>query len=364
MKKLLLVLTIAAAIFSCTPKNQFTITGKIEGLKAEKAFMARILNDSLQVVDSSIITEGGFTFKGISEVPDRVFITFEGVNDLELNAFAETGAITIDGNMDNPAEIKVAGTPTQDLFNKYTDGLAPFQEELKKLTEAYYAARDAQDEEKMAQIIESYNAQDSLAGVYSQDFIKTNKESVVSAYIVARSLHAYEYEELAEIAKHFPENLNTVSYVKIIKEYVEKLGRVAVGQPAVDFTQNDAEGNPISLSSFKGQWVLVDFWASWCSPCRAENPNVVATYNQYKDRNFTILGVSFDQNKAAWLKAIEDDNLTWTHVSDLKGWRNAVGEIYAIKSIPQNILLNPEGTIVAKNLRGEDLGKKLEELIK
>ena len=134
----------------------------------------------------------------------------------------------------------------------------------------------------------------------------------------------------------------------------------------MDFTQNDTLGNPVSLSSFKGKYVLVDFWASWCGPCRRENPNVVKTFNAYKDKPFTILSVSLDQPNAKdkWIKAIHDDNLTWTHVSDLQFWNNAVAKQYGIQAIPQNLLLDPQGKIIAKNLRSETLSEKLAEVFK
>jgi peroxiredoxin len=133
---------------------------------------------------------------------------------------------------------------------------------------------------------------------------------------------------------------------------------------AMDFTQNDTLGNPVSLSSFKGKYVLIDFWASWCGPCRQENPNVVKAFNNYKDKGFTVLGVSLDQPNAKdkWMKAIHDDNLTWTQVSDLKFWGNAVAVQYGIQAIPQNFLIDPQGKIIGKNLRGEALNKKLETL--
>jgi thiol-disulfide isomerase/thioredoxin len=123
-----------------------------------------------------------------------------------------------------------------------------------------------------------------------------------------------------------------------------------IGTQAVEFTQNDTEGHPVSLSSFRGKYVLVDFWASWCAPCRRENPHVVEAYQQYKNKNFTILSVSLDRQKENWLKAIKDDNLTWTHVSDLQYWDNAVARLYMIEQIPQNILIDPNGKIIARNL--------------
>ena len=150
--------------------------------------------------------------------------------------------------------------------------------------------------------------------------------------------------------------------MQALQNRVSILKSVEVGQVAPDFTMNDSTGKPVMLSSLKGKVLLVDFWASWCMPCREENPNLVALYGKYHPKGFDIFGVSFDSKRDRWLKAIADDSLTWTHVSDLSGWDNAAGKLYGIRSIPSNVLLDTTGVIIAKNLRGDDLKVKLEEL--
>jgi peroxiredoxin len=152
-------------------------------------------------------------------------------------------------------------------------------------------------------------------------------------------------------------------YGKLVKQQIEDGNAGALGSQAIEFSQADPEGKQVSLSSFKGKYVLVDFWASWCRPCRQENPNVVKAYNKFKDKNFTVLGVSLDKDRQPWMKAIRDDKLAWTHVSDLKFWNNEAAAKYKIQSIPQNFLIDPTGKIIAKNLRGPDLESRLCELL-
>ncbi len=173
-----------------------------------------------------------------------------------------------------------------------------------------------------------------------------------------------DYNELNTLFKGLDKKVRKSTEGKIFERYLDALKNTMVGKKAPSITQFDLNGDPYSLSDLKGMYVLIDFWASWCPPCREENPKLVKTYAEFKDKNFEILGVSFDKEFTAWEKAIKDDNLTWKHVSDLQGWNNSAGQSYGVKAIPQNLLVDPEGKVIARNLHGEELNAKLRELLK
>jgi len=200
--------------------------------------------------------------------------------------------------------------------------------------------------------------------VYAKNFIREHPKSAVSPLVAlmqfAQEMTAHDIDTLVAF---LDPSVRASVYVAELKKLADKMRITDVGGMAPDFTLNTPEGTPLSLSSLRGKIVLVDFWASWCVPCRKENPNVVMVYNQFKDKGFDILGVSLDREKGAWEKAIADDKLTWHHVSDLKYWQSEAAVKYGIQSIPSTLLLDKDGKIIAKNLRGEELAKKLAQLL-
>ncbi|MBC7849278.1 MAG: TlpA family protein disulfide reductase [Chitinophagaceae bacterium] len=269
--------------------------------------------------------------------------------------------ITLAGDVTALQNVIVNGSPTHSDFATFQQTFNPLVQKLTTLSQTISAKPDTKREDTL---MIQYTAAFEKVKKTIDDFIATKKSSPVAPFVL---LVTSEIEQdITAVERRY--NLLAPAqqqgfYGKILKGQIADSRIGAVGTDALTFVQNDTMGRPIALSSFKGKYVLIDFWASWCKPCRIENPNVVAAYNRFKSKNFTVLGVSLDRSKEPWIKAIHDDELKWTHVSDLQYWNNAVAQLYKVEGIPQNFLVDPNGKIVGKNLRGEQLHEKLCELL-
>jgi len=348
---------------SCQPQAAgFKLTGKLEGA-ADKIVVISIYDKAgMNVLDTLTITDGVVNYS--TELKEPVFVVVgEAGSRNTVKFFAENVDYTINGVLDNVSEAAITGGVMYDIYKPVSDASKAFNEKGKELESAYKEAREAGDTAKQSAIIAEYEANEAIVKEKKIEVIKANSTSAVAAFIVSNVYGHGAIDEMKDGLAMLDASLTSSTYYKKVSEKIEKLEAVEIGKMAPDFTMNDAEGNPVALSSFKGKYLLIDFWASWCGPCRRENPHVVELYAEFKDKGFDILGVSLDQKKDAWLKAIEDDKLTWNHVSDLKGWGNEAAKLYAVSGIPHTVLLDKEGKIIAKNLRGDDLRNKVAELL-
>ena len=341
--------------------KDFSIAGNVKGLPdSTMVFLARP-GQPTDVLATAYAQKGKFNLFGKIDGADIYQINFIGYPD-QSDVFLTPAKLTVIGNVKSLKKLSVTGSAAQQDYELYNAKFEALKEKLAKLVGAI---NKTSDRAKRDSLVTAFGKTKQKVMEQVDVFIKSKPASPVTPYIiyvtspVSNDMNATEtrYNLLKPVAKG-------TFYGREIAKLIAT-GKIGLeGTQAVDFTQNDTANNPVSLSSFKGKYVLVDFWASWCGPCRHENPAVVAAYNAYKDKNFTVLGVSLDQNKDKWKQAIEADNLRWTHVSDLKYWQNSVARMYNINSIPANMLIDPDGKIVARNLRGEDLYKTLEKLLK
>lgn len=363
MRKLLATLVLAFTIFACqTTREEYSIKGSIAGVETGKVYLQKIVDGRPQSVDTADVVDGKFAFTGKMDMPD-IRILRLNEQDYFGEIFLDNSNVKVVANKDSLRSTQITGSPTQDIFKGYLKELERINKEVAKLQESYQSAMASRNVDKAKKDSIDYIATIENMKVFTKNFVKEHNNSVVSAYLtLAQLAQQIEGPELDSIIAKFPAEISQSEYVIKLKEIAEGMKKTAIGVLAPDFTMNDPQGKPISLSSLKGQVVMIDFWASWCGPCRMENPNVVKLYQQYHDKGFEILGVSLDRTQEEWVKAIADDQLTWLHVSDLQFWQNTAARLYSVNAIPQTYLLDKEGKIIAKGLRSEQLAAKLNEL--
>ncbi|WP_256002566.1 TlpA disulfide reductase family protein [Pedobacter deserti] len=365
--------------FMAAAQKTYTITGKLPAIKGEaKAYLVLFKEGAWKEVDSAEIKAGNFQFTGSVDEPQSALLTVRQKGKADAGQQRDSQDFFIENS-----KIEVVGTDAvrtatitgslSDKENAEREALMkPVTAKIMKLQDVYGAKTadgayvKSLDERKMA--ADSIQKLVAMNKSINWQFAETHLNSFMGLYTFNMSVldSYFDPAKVEPLFNRFSAELRSSPLGKRTAEKIEIGKRRQAGSKATDFTQNDINGKPFKLSSLRGKYVLVDFWASWCVPCRAENPNVVKAYNALKGKNFEIVGVSLDYpgGQGAWEAAVQKDGLPWIHVSDLKGWKNEVAVLYGINSVPQNLLIDPQGMIIAKNLRGEALTEKLKELIK
>jgi peroxiredoxin len=361
MKRLLVILfLIPSVIFAQTiKKSGFTINGKLDGFKDGTEIKLIQNGEAIEMTKAKLL-QGKFVLKGNVNEPVLCYLIIGTEKPTEI--YVENSAILFKGKKIQPPVYEVSGSATHKEFSDFTKIFVPIAQQLNTLATTINSTMPGPDRDAL---MKTYTTAQENIQKAIQKFVTEKKNSPVAAFILSAT---YDFNQdvvvLEERFNLLDASVKNTEVGKQLEEFIAEKKIGAIGTVAMDFTQPDTTGSPVSLSSFRGKYVLVDFWASWCGPCRNENPNVVENFNKFKQKNFTILGVSLDRpgKKDAWMQAITEDNLTWTHVSDLQFWNNSAAKLYHIQGIPQNILVDPEGKIVAKNLRGPALEAKLCEI--
>ena len=370
MKKLFFLVVSAFPMMLLAQQASFTLNGTVDHLNAPAKAYLTYRSGTQTVVDTTDIAQGAFHFTGKLDEPTQAYLLVDhdgtGVkrsgNDM-IPLYLEAGTLTVT-SPDSASNAIISGSELNAINQSLLDQLKPIEAKQKAVYAKYAAATPEQQQSKVftSQLEDEFNALDLEQKGIIKTFILAHPKTIVSLDAL-KSLGGYtpDYNEVAPLFASLSDKVKNTQAGKTYAQLLEKLKTLAIGAIAPDFTQNDTLGHPVKLSDFRGKYVLLDFWASWCGPCRRENPNVVKTYNEFKDKNFTILSVSLDNEngRQAWLDAIKKDGLTWTQVSDLQYWNNAAAQLYQIRSIPQNFLIDPQGKIIAKDLRGDALSAKL-----
>lgn len=345
--------------------KEYTIQINGEVPDGDYLYLSRRASGDWLNLDSVLVVSGqNPSFTGSLDAPEILYLRTDE-SSKPVSFFGENSQIKIRPDFDNPDSSEINGSATHDEYMAYNDRFTKINLAKDELMKQYRSAQEESNNIRVAEIVAGFDSLSNLETEITKNYLTENTSSWVSPYVMRRTLYySMDAQELKAALETLDKHLAESVYYQELKNHISVREKVSTGKVFSDFKLPTPEGTMLSLSEIAGdKYILIDFWASWCGPCRRENPNVVALYQKFRDKGFEILGVSFDTNRENWLKAIEDDKLTWYHVSDLQGWKNAAGKIYGVNSIPHTVLIGPDNTIVAKNLRSEELEEMLSKLL-
>lgn len=346
-------------VFSaCQPakKNSASIEAAISGLTDSVVYITRITIDSAKT-DTVPVKDGKFTWTGQLPEPQKIFI---GTKERYMELFMENAPVKITGTIDSLYYSKVTGSASQDeneAFNASVKHITDLQYSL------YPQLHVAKDEKLKAVLEERIDSLRLVKREKMKAYIQAHPASPISVSMIDDMAMMGEWAPLDSLYRMLDVKAQQTTVGSRLGKRLETLKRSAIGEPVKDFTQSDVNGQPVKFSDYKGKYLFIDFWASWCGPCRAENPNVLKAYNTFKDKRFDVVGISLDDNGSKWKEAIQKDGMPWAQLSDLKGYKNEIADYYGIQAIPYSFLLDTNGVIIAKGLRGTQLHTKLSEIL-
>ena len=379
MKRIIYIIAVLAVAAGCQTKkhSMFEVSGVIENAPGKKLTLMETpyTNGQPVILDSTFLKDkGAFILKGRANEESIYRLVIE--NGPELVLINDNDKLKINLDINNYRNYTIEGSPASESLHKLFEDYRAKDSAILTAFKRIDSIKSLPGQDSAAQILQTKNDQ-QIAGLNDmlKSFINTATSPSAALYalgIASQTIPGEELKSMADAsAKKFPGSAGLAKIKSLLAVKApdpaadnSNTSYSLLNKPAPDLTMNDVNGKPVSISDFKGKYVLVDFWASWCGPCRQENPNVVAAYNRFKGKNFTILGVSLDEDKANWQKAIAKDNLSWNHMSDLQQWESAAVKAYGIEGIPFNVLIDPAGKIIASSLRGEELERKLGEVLK
>jgi peroxiredoxin len=381
MKRILLLLTVSAVLFSCNKAgvNEYIISGTVKGVADGKTVILEKQDETgqLKPIDTVKIKDGKFTIKGSSKEPEIMLLQVEALQG-KVPFILENGDIEVIVDKDSIQKSKLSGTFNNDVFSKFNVDVVKFQKDSQKKMTAFQnanmakmkAAQEAKDTITINKLMKEYQVLQKAGMDFYVKFAEANPKALISALIVDSMLNdpSVDLVRAKKIFASFSPELKKYKPGKSIQSKLDKIAKpiaaaAEVGTIAPDFSAPNPEGKSISLKESLGKVTIIDFWASWCNPCRAENPNVVALYNEFHSKGLNIIGVSLDKDAKKWKEAIAKDKLTWNQVSNLKDFEDPIAVTYGINAIPSTFILDAKGTIVAKDLRGAELKAKVAALL-